>query len=1607
MLSQNLNVFNINPSDYPTVSASFILTDEFNQQVKVLDVSEFEVFEDGIERDVISVECPPAQGKKNVSAIIAIDISGSMEGQRLIEAKNAALSLVQLIEDRGGSEASLLVFANESLILNDFSKDFDDIRASISALFAFGGTNYDKAFLDPTSGIASLATRAEFETHVFFLTDGLGKATPSEIILSASQRDIIVHSIAFNIELPDVLRNISNNTGGLTYSNLETVEQLRKAYSTIFEFAVNSEKCTIMWTTQGCVSDRNVVIRYLPSGASDSNVYVATEAQLSSYFYPLTNFAIFQNDGQSIQIPVRADNGDIELTDILVSDTRFIIKNPNISDPIFIPEGSSISIDIEYNSGGDNSIVSSEIELVGSSCRNNTIYATAGEPGTVPSGEGLRLTEPVGGEIYLSGQDTLISWKGVLPTDEVKLEFSDDDGGTWREIDPDATGLKINYKYPDIVSDECRVRVSQTTDIVGKKIYGIPDTNYQALDLSWDRSGRRIAMAFNDGTLGIFNSLNGDEVQRYKITDSLNSVDYAPDGIRVAVASPSGIFVVNTISSRVDTFLLSPTREISDIKYDDSGNRMAIASLDSNMTLYDSRNWTLIDSIFFTDGRATSVEWSPDNEKIAVATNNINAFIIDLLDFQNPEIIAVTDLNRRDVTGLSWSPDGSKLAASTNQRRSRIFDVTTLQRLNEYQHHTVALLKDVAWSPNGDKIVTIAEDSRSIVYDPSIQDNDDAVIYDFPLPYAFNHVEWSPTGDRFAVSLSNALDGESLIVYSVDQFTLQEDISNKFSLVMPELVLKDIDFGNVDVGIGADTSLIDYGINPLAYEVQVDSAYLSIGRYFSTDLAKGSIINNLAPLSILAAFDPDADVEYTDTINLVTSIGIIKSVLRGRGKSGDFVQLNNILDFGRKQVGSTSDSIVAIGYNSSTNVLNITALPLFTQSPVIFGADLNQNSLQPGDTLFAYVSFTPSSAALYQNRLPFTIDGSTATYQLRISGEGVEAGLQLPDSILVSLPACSGEAQTEFDIELIGVSDSRIASLVVESDGIAEFAIQDSLLRDGVIKTIGMRYIGEGTGQGLIIVRLGNGLADTIRVFFKKGIISFIIEDIARPAPIGQNSSSTFTVEVRNIGDEDITWDYALPFDIGGGFELIDISPILLQPDSVSVFEIEFASGTVNGLFEQDFAFFSDCSDTLLADLRATVGSGFPLLEMKLTGSDTLWCGLPDTLSLLLINEGTEVLDVSEIVLPDGLEIIESGLPFSIEVGDSIEQGIYWSGSSSSIALGTNNIEFRVNSNSGGQIDEKSFSFNLFYSEELFEVPNGRTVRSIGTFLVPIRNLTSHDINIIYSYRLARIGEDTATVLSDISLDEWSTSDLSLLSDFGFLQGLMILEVNCQRDTILIDFDFDYGVEIVAKSIETESGLTENIEVDIKPASALPFPLTFTLRTNSTLLRKTDYTYSRFVNNIAEFELSIPQGIYSDTTLVLEYSTAWGNDSISRLEPDVAIVSGSGFDGIVLDKNIISGEALFLDICHADGGRFYGGGSSESATSFEVTIKEESLIFNFDGEDSEGKVVLANSIGQIVLEVGVSSNESIISTEKLSAGLYVYSIIIGGIRKSGVFVKGN
>jgi VWFA-related protein len=177
-------------SSIDVVSVTAVVRDRKGHTVPSLTRDQFEVIDAGQLRPILDVQ---ADASSPTSIALLIDGSGSMRMGAALESSRAIADGVLASLDPIRDDAALLSFDSRLLTLQDFTSDFDRIRASLTDVEAWGTTS----LYDAIAGAAGMVShRTQNRRAIIVLTDGADNASeylPDEVARIASSIDVPVY----------------------------------------------------------------------------------------------------------------------------------------------------------------------------------------------------------------------------------------------------------------------------------------------------------------------------------------------------------------------------------------------------------------------------------------------------------------------------------------------------------------------------------------------------------------------------------------------------------------------------------------------------------------------------------------------------------------------------------------------------------------------------------------------------------------------------------------------------------------------------------------------------------------------------------------------------------------------------------------------------------------------------------------------------------------------------------------------------------------------------------------------------------------------------------------------------------------------------------------------------------------------------------------------------------------------------------------------------------------------------------------------------------------------------------------------------------------------
>ncbi len=204
-----LNFYHIDVDSFPVVKCHFSVTDQSNLPIRALVKSQV-----GVSEQNLNIPDFQLMGRSENGAIrvaLVTDRSGSMSGQKLRDAKNAAIDFIGQLSPM--DQAALLSFSDSAELNLDFTSNKAALNAAVNSLRSDGSTAlFDAMYLAIDLVKDKIGIKA-----VLALTDGLDNRsakTPSDVINFANQSGVNIYTIGLGAESDPTMSMIARQTGG-------------------------------------------------------------------------------------------------------------------------------------------------------------------------------------------------------------------------------------------------------------------------------------------------------------------------------------------------------------------------------------------------------------------------------------------------------------------------------------------------------------------------------------------------------------------------------------------------------------------------------------------------------------------------------------------------------------------------------------------------------------------------------------------------------------------------------------------------------------------------------------------------------------------------------------------------------------------------------------------------------------------------------------------------------------------------------------------------------------------------------------------------------------------------------------------------------------------------------------------------------------------------------------------------------------------------------------------------------------------------------------------------------------------------------------------------
>jgi hypothetical protein len=362
---------------------------------------------------------------------------------------------------------------------------------------------------------------------------------------------------------------------------------------------------------------------------------------------------------QTATILLAARHSAMDVFDIVVGDAAQFSVSPT---RFRLENGQSQSVTITYTPRNENAAFC-QFTPQSDVCRSSSFYAAAQSLNEESDLQNFRLLSPNGGEIFLAGGDTTITWTGTLPQERAILEYSVNGGKAWRRTGKVGKNHAATWKVPKVSTGEALVRGREISRWAqARTLEGLSGEIVSLVS----RPGGSVVGVSKDGSARVWESEDGEEQQALRVEGgSVRSVVWNPNHKNALVVFANG-------GARI----WSPEQ---------SGNDSA-------------PRWEALPS------PVVAADWSADGARVALGLENGSALLADASD---GKILRTIKAHKGATTCLAWSPDGVHIATGGADKIIFVWNARTGARAARWEFHRDTVLC-LAWRHSGDYLLSCA-----------------------------------------------------------------------------------------------------------------------------------------------------------------------------------------------------------------------------------------------------------------------------------------------------------------------------------------------------------------------------------------------------------------------------------------------------------------------------------------------------------------------------------------------------------------------------------------------------------------------------------------------------------------------------------------------------------------------------------------------------------------------------------------------------------------------------------------------------------------------------------------------------------------------------------
>lgn len=1001
MFSQTgLLVTDYDYTNYPKVTLEYYVFKNAVNQNSTLNANDIVILNNDINITDKKISCNNNIDLNENSVLVSIDLAINNSKFNF----DSVLSATDYLQSNTpNSQFALSSFSTVNHLNYDFVQTFSSFNIELSKLKSTNKSRIDSVFYSLPVGSNTIFQTANPSNakHIVIYTDKRSSINIEYLNKLKADGVKLYLVVIDNIADKDVKTFFEKNDGFYLFENVSK-SNLKLVTLAVKELINGNNPCTLTYTsTIDC--DTSIVANISIPSISASKEF---QFEVSSTIIPRLALApsyygfssVLPGSKKEADIVITAVNSDINIDSIYFSDDKngvFKFISGKISSPQILSNGNNWTVKIEY-APNDSNIVFTKLVISSDACLNEEVLITGGFPNTPPVVKNIEIVSPNKcDEKLIVGDNYKVTWSGLLPSDVIQLEYSTDNGSKWDTLASNVTDLKYEWTVPDVESEDCLVRgiqlwpnnIGRTLDLVH------PDAVNTAFFDHVD--GSKAITSCDDGGVRLWNTNTGKLVRHFKKhTKEVNYAVFSPDDSKIASASndTSVILWDSNNDSNPLKIIENHNDVIRSVNFNPAGTEIISVDKSGVCKIFDVASGNELHS-FSPDG--TKPLWFGDYHPLGnyylTGGNGGRVKVWDAKtnDFVKEFVIAGW------VSHFAINSDGSRLLIVDILRYEiTVWDFNTNTKLFTLKHNSQSNrpLNSGSFNDfNGQEyILTSGDDYTAIMWN---SDGDSINVYK-EHTNSVRTANFNFDGQRVITSSWD----KTAKIWNLDERDLQMDTSDcVFTITKLKFDKNSLDFGDTYLGDYKDTIFSEALINLNNFQFPIRNAFLRGANIIDFEITN-KLINTIVD-TLITNKSVTLDVRFKPTDLGIRKAELVLDIpgnqvvipIQGNCTKRDLEIVEGSIVFDKVDIGDFRDKVVdVIVRNNSNRDLVIDSIyidiPRSNDYSIVMENPITE--LKSGKELGIIARFAPQFIDRSNADIVFIHNGNNSPTRISLFGSG-------------------------------------------------------------------------------------------------------------------------------------------------------------------------------------------------------------------------------------------------------------------------------------------------------------------------------------------------------------------------------------------------------------------------------------------------------------------------------------------------------------------------------------------------------------------------------------------------------------------------------------------